>query len=96
MIKEKTFFTISNDYLFKVIMSDKELRKYIFKICFDKDIDIEKISNVELLKENKNLKGIITDIKLEDHLNVYLVEMQNKNEDIMKNAHWFGSLNVPM
>ena len=83
MIKEKTFFTISNDYLFKVIMSDKELRKYIFKICFDKDIDIEKISNVELLKENKNLKGIITDIKLEDHLNVYLVEMQNKNEDIM-------------
>ena len=83
MIKEKTFFTISNDYLFKVIMSDKELRKYIFKICFDKDIDIEKISNVELLKENKKLKGIITDIKLEDHLNVYLVEMQNKNEDIM-------------
>ena len=80
---EKKFFTISNDYLFKVIMSDIKLRRYIFKICFDKDIDIEKISNVELLKENKNLKGIITDIKLEDNLNVYLVEMQNKNEDVM-------------
>ena len=91
MIKEKTFFTISNDYLFKVIMSDKELRKYIFKICFDKDIDIEKISNVELLKENKNLKGIITDIKLEDHLNVYLVEIQNKNEDVMI-ERWLYSL----
>ena len=82
-VLEKKFFTISNDYLFKVIMSDINLRRYIFKICFDKDINIEKISNVELLKENKNLKGIITDIKLEDNLNVYLVEMQNKNEDVM-------------
>jgi predicted transposase/invertase (TIGR01784 family) len=80
---ENPFFTISNDYLFKAIMSDEEIRKYIFKVCFDKKINIKKISNVELLKENKNLKGIITDIKLEDEKNVYLVEMQNKNEDIM-------------
>ena len=80
---ENPFFTISNDYLFKAIMSDEEIRKYIFKVCFDKEINIKKISNVELLKENKNLKGIITDIKLEDEKNVYLVEMQNKNEDIM-------------
>ena len=77
--KEKPFFTISNDYLFKCIMEDEEIRKYILKVCFDKDISIQKCSNVESVKENKNLKGNIYDLKLEDEKDIYLIEMQNKN-----------------
>ena len=77
--KEKTFFTISNDYLFKCIMQDEEIRRYILKVCFDKDINIQKCSNVESVKENKNLKGNIYDLKLENESDIYLIEMQNKN-----------------
>ena len=45
---ENPFFTISNDYLFKAIMTDAKIRKYIFKVCFDKEINIKKISNVRI------------------------------------------------
>ena len=79
IMKEKTFFTISNDYLFKCIMQDEEIRRYILKVCFDKDINIQKCSNVESVKENKNLKGNIYDLKLENESDIYLIEMQNKN-----------------
>ena len=77
--KEKPFFTTSNDYLFKCIMEDKEIRRYVLKVCFDKDIDIHKCSNVESVKENKNLKENIYDLKLENESDIYLIEMQNKN-----------------
>ena len=77
--KEKNFFTISNDYLFKCIMQDEKIRKYILKVCFNKDISIQKCSNVESVKENKNLKGNIYDLKLENESDIYLIEMQNKN-----------------
>ena len=35
MIKEKIFFTISSDLLFKSIMMDEDIRNYILKVCFD-------------------------------------------------------------
>ena len=79
LVTEKTFYTISNDYLFKCIMQDEEIRKYILKVCFNKDISIQKCSNVESVKENKNLKGNIYDLKLENESDIYLIEMQNKN-----------------
>ena len=79
LVTEKTFYTISNDYLFKCIMQDEKIRKYILKVCFNKDISIQKCSNVESVKENKNLKGNIYDLKLENESDIYLIEMQNKN-----------------
>ena len=78
-ISQPKFYSINNDYLFKCIMKDKIIRNYILKICFNQDINIEQCSNVELTKENKNLKAIMTDVKLEDKNNIYLLEMQNKN-----------------
>ena len=78
-LKEKIFFTITNDYLFKCIMQDKQIRKYVLKVCFDKDINIDKCSNIESIKENKILKGTINDLKLEDENDIYLIEMQNNN-----------------
>ena len=71
-ILNKKFYTISNDYLFKCIMQDKEIRKYVLKVCFDKDINIDKCSNIESIKENKILKGTINDLKLEDENDIYL------------------------
>ena len=78
-LKEKNFFTITNDYLFECIMQDEEIRKYVLKVCFDKDINIDKCSNIESIKENKILKGTTNDLKLEDENDIYLIEMQNNN-----------------
>ena len=79
MITKEKFFTISNDYLFKCIMQDEKIRRYILKVCFDKNINIQKCSNVDAVKENKYLKGNIYDLKLENEKDIYLIEMQNKN-----------------
>ena len=78
--KEKPFFTISNDYLFKCIMQDEEIRKYILKVCFNKDISIKKCSNVESVKEKSKLDKIKLNNKIEEKL-VEKIKRYNLNKE---------------
>ena len=78
MVKEKAFFTISSDLLFKSIMMDEDIRNYILKVCFDIHEENLKCSNVELAPENVKQKFTITDYKLENKDKIYVIEMQNR------------------
>ena len=78
MEKEKAFFTISSDLLFKSIMMDEDIRNYILKVCFDIHEENLKCSNVELAPENVKQKFTITDYKLENKDKIYVIEMQNR------------------
>ena len=61
-------------------MQDEEIRKYILKVCFNKDISIQKCSNVESVKEKSKLDKIKLNNKIEEKL-VEKIKRYNLNKE---------------
>ena len=78
--KRKTFgeLTIQDDYLFKKIMSEKDICLKFVQIILGMDIkDIAYIKTEEVMKELYDSKGIRLDVYLKDEDGiVYNIEMQ--------------------
>lgn len=79
MEKEKKFYGLNNDYLFKKIFGQKSYLQQFLKEIFDKKIlEIEYLDK-ELKKENKNLSYGICDFVLKTETGMILLELQNKD-----------------
>ena len=75
----KLNYNLTNDYLFKLIFSNTEYLKYLFKVFFNYEAVDIKYLNRELLKYNFNEKAGIVDLLITADGEIIHLELQNLN-----------------
>ena len=86
--------TISNDYIFAKVMSDKEICKEVLSVLLN-----IKVGDVQYIEEQKSInldyskKSIRLDVYTQDNKNVYNVEMQTSDtKELAKSSRYYQSV----
>ena len=86
--------TISNDYIFAKVMSDKEICKEVLSVLLN-----IKVGDVQYIEEQKSInldyskKSIRLDVYTQDNKNVYNVEMQTSDtKELAKRSRYYQSV----
>ena len=84
-MKEKKFYNLSNDVLFKSICSNINLLRIIMNDIFEVDLTGYYFENTRFSKSNKGLSSSENDLALTNGREHIIIEMQNTKRGNLEN-----------